>query len=294
MAGYVGRQSGEGVFPPEKLAELSEKLRTCHSWLNVRHYLESNEFRLHRTVSCDTHLVCPLCAIRRSARQVRKYWERFELIRAGHGALRLYYVVLTVKNGPDLAERFRHLQKAVKTFLQRRRDAQKARKGSRANAYALNSCFADVVGGTYSFEVKRGAGSDEWHPHINLLLLVDGELDARALSAEWESITGDSKIVHCSEKEAGAFPFVEVFKYALKFSEMTLADNYEAYRTLKGKKLLGSFGAFRGVKVLAGDEEEALDEPYFDYIFRYLNGEYAEAYDKGSGLVVVPGIGDTG
>ena len=43
--------------------------------------------------------------------------------------------------------------------------------------------------------------------------------------------------------------FLETFKYALKFSDLPLQDNWEAYKTLKGKRLINSFGVLRGVEV---------------------------------------------
>jgi hypothetical protein len=50
--------------------------------------------------------------------------------------------------------------------------------------------------------------------------------------------------------------FMEVFKYAVKFSDQPVADTWHAFQTLKGKRLLGSAGCFRGVEV----PEELTDE----------------------------------
>ena len=50
---------------------------------------------------------------------------------------------------------------------------------------------------------------------------------------------------------------MEVFKYAVKFSDLTLADNWHAAQILKGKRLLNSFGSFRGVDI----PDSLLDEP---------------------------------
>jgi hypothetical protein len=49
---------------------------------------------------------------------------------------------------------------------------------------------------------------------------------------------------------------MEVFKYAVKFSDQPVADTWHAFQTLKGKRLLGSAGCFRGVEV----PEELTDE----------------------------------
>lgn len=47
----------------------------------------------------------------------------------------------------------------------------------------------------------------------------------------------------------------EVCKYALKFSDLSLENTWEAFLTLKGKRLTGSFGSMR-VKI----PEKATDE----------------------------------
>lgn len=277
--------------------KLAQELTDCHNWLLFRDYYEAGTVRLHRTISCRKHLLCPLCAILRAARSVRKYHEKYEAIRQATPGLRLYYVVLTVKNGVDLKERFAHMEKAVRMLVERRRQALKAMQGSRKHAHALGSAFAHVAGGAYSFEVKRGAGSGEWHPHANVLLLLEGPIDARALSEEWEGITGDSYVVHCEEKPVDdKTVFVEIFKYALKFSEMTCADTYHAYETLQRRKLLGTFGAFRGVKVPEGDDE-IVDSPFVELVYRYTAGGYRSAPEKAQvfvgsgGLVIQEGQG---
>jgi hypothetical protein len=69
--------------------------------------------------------------------------------------------------------------------------------------------------------------------------------------------------------------FMEVFKYAVKFSDLTLEDNWHAAQTLKGKRLLNSFGLFRGVEIPDSLLDEPLDElPYWDRFYRYLGAEY--------------------
>ena len=68
---------------------------------------------------------------------------------------------------------------------------------------------------------------------------------------------------------------MEVFKYAVKFSDLTLEDNWHAAQILKGKRLLNSFGLFRGVEIPDSLLDEPLDElPYWDRFYRYLGGEY--------------------
>lgn len=69
---------------------------------------------------------------------------------------------------------------------------------------------------------------------------------------------------------------MEVFKYAVKFSEQPPADTWHAFTTLKGKRLLGSAGCFRGVEVPESLTDEALDDlPFVELFYRYMNGGYS-------------------
>ena len=70
---------------------------------------------------------------------------------------------------------------------------------------------------------------------------------------------------------------MEVFKYAVKFSDLTLEDNWHAARILKGKRLLNSLGLFRGVEIPDSLLDEPLDElPYWDRFYRYMGSEYVQ------------------
>ena len=87
-----------------------------------------------------------------------------------------------------------------------------------------------VAGAVWSYEVKRGAGSGKWHPHLHMVVLAEylpsedyQEGTLGALSAAWHNITGDSFMVNVKpiSQEEPASGFIEVFKYAVKFSEQS-------------------------------------------------------------------------
>jgi hypothetical protein len=103
------------------------------------------------------------------------------------------------------------------------------------------------------------------------------------LSAEWHNITGDSFIVDVRpiSQEDPVSGFIEVFKYAVKFSDQPPADTVHAWETLAGKRLLGSAGCFRGVVVPEGlldDLEGFQGLPYVQYFYRYLPAGYSLAH----------------
>ena len=178
-------------------------------------------------------------------------------------------VTLTVKDGPDLRERFKHLHDSQRELWKRK---QRGR----------GSVLDGVEGAVWSYEVKRGQGSGVWHPHLHMIALAEVAPDADRLSRDWHEITGDSFIVDVRpiSQDDPASGFVEVFKYAVKFSDQEPADTVHAWETLAGKRLLGSAGCFRGVEIpedLTDDPGDYLGLPYVDLLYRYLSGRYSRS-----------------
>jgi hypothetical protein len=109
-----------------------------------------------------------------------------------------------------------------------------------------------------------------------MLVMLDRYVDQKALSAEWKSITGDSFVVGITRLDRDRPPieaFVEVFKYAVKFSDLTPAQIWHVAQTLGGQRLLFSLGCFRGVEVPEELTDEPLDGlPFFELLYRYVAG----------------------
>ena len=260
----------------------SQKFRysDCHSYLVFHNYLTIGKIKLSHVEHCDLHLICPLCAIRRASKKTLLYGKKVQELLSNNPNLNLYYVVLTVKDDENLEKAYQHLTKAQKTLVQRRKDAQKYLKtGNKKYISAMSSSFARVEAGAYSIEVKRGKNSGLWHPHTNFLLLTEHDIKKEDLINEWESITGDSFIVHCEKVSSNQNikdTLIEIFKYAMKFSEMELEDNLFAWETLKGRRMTGSFGAFRGLDV--NDENDELNEDenieFTEIFYKFLSGNY--------------------
>lgn len=249
------------------------RYRNCHNYLFFRYYPSIQKKKLHETKHCDIHLLCPMCAIRRAARQVQRYEEKVSYLLKNSPELKLYYVVLTIKNQESLLSGFNHLTKSYRLLSERRRQAIHYKKtGKISYAYAKDSVFSNVVAGAYSIEIKRGENSGLWHPHMNLLLLTKDELSQESISKEWESITQDSYIVHCEETSKNQTikdALVEIFKYALKYSEMDGNDTFFAYENLKSKRLFGSFGEFRGLDVDTDDNDTYENLEYVELFYSY-------------------------
>lgn len=251
-------------------ASLKASIRECGSYLLFKHYESQGVVRLTNANFCGRHLLCPFCAIRRGAKALRKYLARYKEIISKNPHLSLYMLTVTVKNGPDLAERHDHLKKAVSAVLARRR------KAISCPQFGHKTEWEKVHGLVGSYEVTNiGNG---WHPHVHCLVLVDQRLDAQLLKDEWLRITGDSHVLRIDPVRHPQEPvrdFLEVFKYAMKFSELTPEQNVHAFLTLQRKRLVFSVGSFRGVVVPEDLAEDSLDDlPFIALFYKFENGHY--------------------
>jgi len=240
---------------------LSDDLLNCGNYALFREYFTIGETRLSRICTCKKHLLCPLCAIRRGAKALRVYLARVEHLRSQDKNLRPYLVTFTVRNGPDLAERFSHLVHCLRAY-------HKRRKGARQHGE-----IRKASGAVWSYEfTNKGNG---WHPHVHAVWLCREAPDMFKLREEWKGITDDSFMcdVRPVDDADPVAAFCEVFKYALKFSSLADADRLQAYLTLKGKRLQDSFGELRGLKVEPLDSDELLDDlPYIERLYKFIVG----------------------
>lgn len=287
--------------------KLQSQLCSCGNYLVFHQYHTVGQVRLAKASFCKNHLMCQLCAIRRGAKQVQGYLGKYEQVVAKNTVLRPYMLTLTVKNGDSLPERFDHLQNSVRKLLQRRRDFVSKGLGK--------TQLGKSDGGVFSYELTKSKSGWHPHCHMVVMLdpenPIDFPFDTRpqkygkeawsklspqdkknekalwqkwgadasnsALAKEWEKITGDSKIVDLRPIEGDpAQGFVEVFKYALKFSDLKPKENIEAYSYLKGKRLTGSFGCFWGVKIPEKMTDDLLqDLPYIELFYKYTKAGYS-------------------
>jgi hypothetical protein len=123
----------------------------------------------------------------------------------------------------------------------------------------------NVTGGIWFLEVKRGKNSEQWHPHLHILL--DGNyMEQGRLSALWELVTFGSPIIYItriSDKEHAA-------KYVAKYSakpavlkNMPLEDRMETITALFRKRLCGTFGTAKCVTLTPPKIESGIE---WDYI----------------------------
>lgn len=260
--------SNHGDSPQYK--SLITDMGLCGNYLVFRDYYTVGDIRLKAAFTCKKQLLCPLCAIRRGAKLVQRYHERYQAITEANPNLNPYLVTFTVKDGESLSERFSKLREGIRQYHRRR-----SRKNSSCEALRAS-------GAVWSYEVKRGKNSGLWHPHVHAVWLCESKPDQAQIRREWSQVLGDgSFMVDCrpidtSDTVGG---FLEVFKYATKFSDQPPSDTWHVYTTLKGRRLIGSFGDFRGIPEPENLNDELLENelPYIDRFFNYFGGRYIES-----------------
>lgn len=301
--------------PASRVEKLKESLGGCGNYL-VFHQYSNQAIRLGKASFCKKHFLCQLCAIRRGCKQVESYVKKLDCLLLDNPILKPFLLTLTVKNGESLKERYEHLSSSMKRLMQKRRDYLK--KGTPSE-------FGKSLGGVYSYEFTKSKHGWHPHVHMVVLLGPDELIDfpfaskppkisaedwkslspaqkaieknkriswgnsakGSGLSGEWKKITGDSGIVDIRPIEGDvALGFVEVFKYALKFSELSSKDNIDAYFELMNSsgsmpRFTGSFGLLWGVKVPDSLLDETLDDlPYLELFYKYGKGGYSLATAK--------------
>lgn len=143
---------------------------------------------------------------------------------------RLRLITLTLKNGPDLAER----RQLLKTSISKLRRQQR---------------YKDVFFGGIIVEEHVNKGETGWNSHAHLI--IEGRyIDQKQLSADWALLT-DSPIVDIRAITDPITVLRYVLKYLTKSPEIDTQEHRDEYNTaLKGKRLVQPFGAWYGkVKV---------------------------------------------
>ena len=264
----------------EDYQKLEANVLTCANYLVFNNYYTIEEIKLTKFFSCKKHMLCPFCAARRAVKLGTKNTERFTQVTEESPELIPAMLTITVKNGEDLKDRFDHLKNSFRKLQKHRRQWISTGRGK--------SEFCKIEGAAFSYEIAH-SNEKGWHPHIHMIVLLNNYIDIKKFSEEWKAITGDSFIVDIRKLKANTNKntnnaivdaMQEVFKYAVKFSDLTLERQFEAYETLKGQRLIGSFGLLHGVKIpesLTDDLEIYEELPYIEMHYSFMPSK--NAYD---------------
>ena len=243
------------------LAKVIPKLSYCANDLLFRHYYTLDEYRLLKLMSCDKHLLCPFCAIRRGSKYCIKYKERLDVVLQENPHIVASHMIVTIKNGDNFMERFNHLSRGYQLVRQRIKNSLRGTSRSE---------FGKLKGYVGAYEVTNNGNG--WHPHMHFVILHNEPIYTSVLQAEWERITGDSWDIEVNGLSSIEEGFAEVFKYALKFSTMSPEHVVESFLSLRGRRLVVSGGLFYGVKVPDDLSDDPIEDlPYIDFFFRYFD-----------------------
>jgi len=247
--------------------QTSARVHNCGSWLYFRNYEDIDQNTLKKANFCNKDKICPACASRRANKQVEKVLGQLSSnpsLIDGYW----YYIVLPVRHSADepLPVVFERLQKGLKGINQAIRNVSRGQ--------GTENYFAQFDGIMYSIEETKTENG--WNVHANLLCRSDKPLKGlikkpmgkgKRLSywhpdavETWEHLTGSINVsispINVKDQEQLFKNLHEVFKYSLKFQDLSPDDMLTAYRALFGRRLLGTMGTLRGLKmdaVLNGD-----------------------------------------
>lgn len=182
--------------------------------------------------------LCPGCAARRAELVARKVVPLLEVMS------KPAHIVLTVRNRLVLGDADRHLRESFKR-LRRHVGFQRAFRG-----------------GLVFEETSHSA--EGWHAHLHII--ADGRMPQEELSAAWQEVTGDSRVVWISaiKGKDRAKVLNEAVKYPCKLSDIVCEPGlvYEWVHYFHGRRIMWTWGSMYNVGVDATDEE--MEEDLFE------------------------------
>lgn len=222
----------------------SERMKTCAQWLSfVRK--EDGRLKLHDARFCRVRL-CPICQWRRSLKTFAQMSQVLEIAKAD--GYQFLFLTLTVRNcnANELSDELTHVLRAFNR-LTKYKDVQKAVKGY------YRGC-----------EVTHNLETDEYHPHLHVILAVNKSYFSgssyishdkwitmwkRALQVDY------TPIVDIRKCRGGARVTAEACKYAVKPSDIIQFDDWdmtvETLRTLdkalENRRFVGLGGILKDI-----------------------------------------------
>lgn len=272
-------------------------LQDCSNTLIFRHWYTVGQYRLIGGCTCKKHLLCAMCALRRSAKTVMEVEKKILAVMAENPHLIPVLITMTIRNGVSLKERYEHVTDSKKKLLQSRRTSMKARIKSKSVTHYIHGSFG-------SYEFKKGSGGCGWHPHSHEIALLDPSVEfqkivkkgkevdcpvefERELQSEWLQITRDSFVVdvrkishtkHEEDENSLLRAICEASKYSLKLNDIEHEDQIHAYKVLRGRRLTFTYGSLWGIKI-PDDLNDTIEKelellPYVDLMYSFYSGEY--------------------
>lgn len=259
---------GENPLTPQA----SARVHNCGSWLHFRNWVDIDESKLLKADFCHKDKICPACAGRRAMKQVKKVYAQ---LHSNHDLLDGHwsYHVLTVKHSieEDFMTVFNRLQKGIKGIGQALRN--EARNKPTNNYWAQN--FDGIM-----YSIEETYTKNGWNIHVNMLchsvkplegLIKKPKKDWKKKRPSywhpdavetWQQLTDSFNVsispINVKDDEQLLSDLSEIFKYSLKFQNLSPENMLVAYRCLYKRRLHGTMGTLRGLKtdVDLNDQDE--------------------------------------
>lgn len=194
----------------------SGRMKECANWLAF-HLREDGSMKLHDARFCRVRL-CPICQWRRSLKTFAQMLQVLD--KASSDGYQFIFLTLTMRNcsADALSDELTHILLSFNRLI-KYKDIQKAVKGF------YRGC-----------EVTHNVRTDEYHPHLHVILAVKStyfngrtyisqtkwsELWQRALQVDY------TPIVDIRRCKGGAKSIAEACKYAVKPSDIINFDDWD-------------------------------------------------------------------
>lgn len=230
-----------------------DRIKEC---CNVLRFIDLSNgvYKLYKANFCKYDKFCLACATRRAIIMLQRFEQG--IVQNWLEYKHWYHITLTIKHSPtdSLPFLMDKLWKAKEKLAQRFRNSK---RGNHKNKSFMHN-FEGMIS---SVEITHGKNG--WHPHIHMLVCGEKEVSTeyskalwtesnRELQKEWYSLTGDSYSVGIRKIDVNKGNFSrkwigEVFKYAVKFSKLSVPQLIEVIRLQKNRqyRFFASYGVFR-------------------------------------------------
>lgn len=258
----------------------SERMKTCANWLSF-HRKDDGSMKLHDARFCRVRL-CPICQWRRSLKTFAQMSQVLEIAKSD--GYQFIFLTLTMRNceADALSDELTHILLSFNRLM-KYKDVQKAVKGY------YRGC-----------EVTHNIKTDEYHPHLHVILAVNKsyfsgktyithakwlELWQRALQVDY------TPVVDVRRCKGGARVTAEACKYAVKPSDILNMDDWEMTvdtlrtldKALDSRRFVGLGGILKEIHkklhlddIEDGDlvhvESDAQSDATFEEIVYFWNG----------------------
>ena len=203
-----------------------ERFKSCRTTAFFVRNIHTSDLRI-KSNACRARW-CPICSNAKSKYLARVVLDWCTKVKN----LKLITFTLKHSNAP-LDHQIKHLYRCFRLMRQNKRFSR------------------NVKGGIWFFQVKQAKSDGQWHPHIHAII-ESQYISQHWLAKTWLAITGTSKIVDIRAIRTAKFAADYVSRYAVrpaKLATLSLRSSLELLTALHGRRLCGTWGSARCVKL---------------------------------------------